>query len=103
MKVPLYTFINPQMYKANLFKYIQFTFFMHSEYWENKGQSWTQNYLLYFISSCANRIAVSNDLFALVRSQPREKQNRVRDFMLFKYFLNNLLVIVFMQKWTAHC
>ena len=70
---------------------------MNSEYWENKGQSWTRNYFLYFISSCANRIAVSNDLFPLVRSQPREKQNRVRDFMLFKYFLNNLL-IVFMQN-----
>ena len=45
------------------------------------------NYFSYFMSF----IAVFNNLFALKCSQPREKQNRVDDFLHFKYFLNNLL------------
>ena len=49
------------------------------------------------MSSCTNRTAVFNNFFALTCSQPREKQNRARDFLLFKYFLNNILT-VFMQN-----
>ena len=52
----------------------------------------------YFMSSCTNRIEVFNDFFSLICSQPRDKQNRARDFLLFKYFLNNLLLTVFMQN-----
>ena len=29
---------------------------------------------------------------------PRGKQNRARDLLLFKYFLNNLILTVFMQN-----
>ena len=36
--------------------------------------------------------------FSLICSQPRGKQNRAHDFLLFKYFLNNLLLTVFMQN-----
>ena len=36
-------------------------------------------------------------LFSLI-SRPRGKQIHVRDFLLFKYFLNNLLLTVFMQN-----
>ena len=56
------------------------------------------NYFSYFMSSCTNRIAVFNNFFSLICSQPRDKQNRARDFLLFKYFLNNLLLTVSMQN-----
>ena len=55
------------------------------------------NYFSYFMSSCTNRIAVFNIFFSLIRSQPRDKQNLVRDFFPFEYFLNNQLLTVFME------
>ena len=51
-----------------------------------------------FTSSCTNRIAVLKNLLALMCSQPRDKQNRARNFLLYKYFLNNVLLTVFMQN-----
>ena len=56
------------------------------------------NYFSYILSSCTKRIAVFNNFFSLICSQPRDKQNRARDFLLSKYFLNNLLLTVFMQN-----
>ena len=56
------------------------------------------NYFSYFMSSCTDRIVVSNNFISFVLCQPRDKQNRARDFLLFKYFLNNLLLTVFMQN-----
>ena len=56
------------------------------------------NYFFYFMSSCTDRIVVFNNFFSLIFSQPRDKQNRAHDFLLFKYFLNNLLLTVFMQN-----
>ena len=56
------------------------------------------NYFSYFMSSCTNRIVVFNNFFSLKFSQPRDKQNRAHDFLLFKYFLNNLILTVFMQN-----
>ena len=56
------------------------------------------NYFSYFMSSCTERIVVSNNFFSLIFSQSRDKQNCARDFLLFKYFLNNLLLTVFMQN-----
>ena len=56
------------------------------------------NYFSYFMSSCTDRIVVFNHFFSLILSQPRDQQNRARDFLLFKYFLNNLLLTVFMQN-----
>ena len=50
------------------------------------------SYFSSFMSSCTNRIAVFNNFFSMICSQPRHKQNRARDFLLFKYFLNNLLL-----------
>ena len=55
------------------------------------------NYFSYFMSSCTNRIAVFNNFFSLICSQPRDKQNRARDFFSFEYFLNNQLLNVFME------
>ena len=56
------------------------------------------NYFSYFISSCTDRIAEFNHFFSLIFSQPRDQQNRARDFHFFKYLLNNLLLTVFMQN-----
>ena len=56
------------------------------------------DYFSYFMSSCTDSIVVFNNFFSLIFSQPRDKQNRARDFLLFKYFLNNLLLTVFMQN-----
>ena len=56
------------------------------------------NYFSYFMSSCTDRIVVFNNFFSLIFSQPRDKQNRARDFLLFKYFLNNLLLTMFSCK-----
>ena len=42
------------------------------------------NYFSYFMSSCSDRIAVLNNFFSLVFSQPRNKQNRARaSFQIF--------------------
>ena len=61
------------------------------------------NYFSYFMSSCTDSIVVFNNFFSLIFSQPRDKQNRTRDFLLFKYILNNLLLTVFMQnKLSKH-
>ena len=56
------------------------------------------NYFSYFMSSCTDIIVVFNIFFWLIFSQPREKQNRACNFLLFKYFLNNLRLTVFMQN-----
>ena len=56
------------------------------------------NYFSYFMSSCTDRIVIFNYFFSLMFSQPRVKENRARDFLLFNYFLNNLLLTVFMQN-----
>ena len=53
------------------------------------------NYFSYILSSCTNRVAVFNNFFSLICSQPRDKQNRARNFFLSKYFLNNLLLTLF--------
>ena len=58
-------------------------------------------YFSYFMSSCMNKIAVFCNFFSLICSQPRDKQNNARDFLLFKYFLNNLLSTVFTQNMLS--
>ena len=52
----------------------------------------------YFFLRFSLKTEVFNDFFSLICSQPRDKQNRARDFLLFKYFLNNLLLTAFMQN-----
>ena len=56
------------------------------------------SYFSSFMSSCTNTVAVFVNLFSMICSQPRDKQNRARDFLLFKYFWNNLLLTVFVQN-----
>ena len=54
-----------------------------------------------FMSSCTNRNGVFNNLFALICTQLRDKQNFNRHFLLFKYFLNNLLWFIFMRNTVS--
>ena len=56
------------------------------------------DYFSDILSSCTNRIGVFNNFFSLICSQPWGKQNRARNFLLSKYFLNNLLLTAFMQN-----
>ena len=56
------------------------------------------NCFSYFMSSCTDRIVLVNHFFSLIFSQLRDKQKRACDFLLFKYFLNNLLLTVLMQN-----
>ena len=56
------------------------------------------DYFFYILSSCTSRIAVFNDFFSLICSQTKDKKNRARDFLLSEYFMNNLLLTVFMQN-----
>ena len=56
------------------------------------------SYFSSFMSPCTNTIAVFVNFFSLIYSQPRNKQNCARNFLLFKYFFNNLLLAVFMQN-----
>ena len=56
------------------------------------------NCFSYFMRFCTSRIVVFNNFSSLIFSQPRDKQNCARHFLLFKYFLSNLLLTVFMQN-----
>ena len=56
------------------------------------------NYFPYFMSPCTNRIAVFNNFFSLIFSQPKSKRKRARDFFPFEYFFNNQLSTVFMEN-----
>ena len=56
------------------------------------------NYFSYIMSSCTDSIAVFNNFFSVIFNQPRDKQNRARDFLLFRYFFDNLLLSAFMQN-----
>ena len=64
-----------------------------------------KKYFFYFMSSCTNKILVLNYLFALIYSQRRGKQKRDRDFLVFKYFLNNLFLtfFIYFQNSLIHC
>ena len=56
------------------------------------------DYSSYILSSCTSRIAVFNNFFLVICSQPRDKENLADDFLLSKYFLNNLPLAVFMKN-----
>ena len=60
------------------------------------------NYFSYFMNSCTNRIAVFSNFFSLIYSQPRDKQNRARDFFRFECFLNDQLLIDYMETTLSN-
>ena len=55
------------------------------------------NYFSQFMSPCTNTIAVFNNVFPLICSETRDKQNRNHDFFPFEYFLDNQLLPIFME------
>ena len=102
MKVLLYTYfynISLNVLRTNFFNMysLRFSLFTNTGRISVKFGPKT-NYFSYLMSSCTNRIAVFYYFFSLTCSQSRDKQNCDRYFLLFKYFLNNLLLTVFMQK-----
>ena len=99
MKVLLYTYFynfSLNLLRPSFFDIYNLPFSRSPNIWKirfNVGP-----YFSYFISSCTNRIAVSYIFFSLICSLASDKQNRARDFFLFKCFLNNLFSTVFMQN-----
>ena len=55
-------------------------------------------YYSYFLSSCTVKIIVFNNFLSLLFSQPRDKQNCTPNFLLFKYFLSDILLTIFKQN-----
>ena len=69
---------------------------MLSEYWENEGQNWAKSKLHFLLYDFLHEQIWG--FLSLKFILPRPKQNRGRIFILFKYFLNNLFLIVFFQN-----
>ena len=69
---------------------------MLSEYWENEGQHWAKRKLDFLLYELLHEQICG--FFSLKLILPRPKQNRGCIFILFKYFLNNLFSIVFVQN-----
>ena len=58
------------------------------------------DYLFYILSSCTNRFKVFNIFFTDM--QPTKRQIKLfRNFLLSKYFLNNLPLTMFMQNMLS--
>ena len=101
MTVLLYTYffnISLNVLRPNFFNICNLTFLhcRHIGKIRVKVGSKT-NYFSYFMSSCTNRVAVFSNSFSLIYSQPRDKQNRAHDAFPFECFLNNQLLIGFME------
>ena len=77
---------------------ISYLFFALREYWKNEDQNWAKNELFFnSTSSSTNRFVVFYCFFSLKRILPKPKENHGRIFILFKYFLDNLFLTVFVQ------
>ena len=102
MEVLLYTYfynMSLNVLRPTFFNIYYLTFLRSSNIGKIRAKVGPKtNYFSYFMSSCTNRIADFNNLFALICSHPRDKQKFSRGFLLFKYFLNNLLLTVFIQN-----
>ena len=69
---------------------------MLSEYWENEDQTWAKSKLDFLLYELLHEQICG--FFSLKFILPRPKQNRGRIFIIFKYFFNNLFLIVFFQN-----
>ena len=69
---------------------------MLSEYWENEDQNWAKSKLDFLLYELLHKQICG--FFSLKFILPRPKKYRGRIFILFKYFLNNLFLIVFVQN-----
>ena len=66
---------------------------MLSEYWKNERQNWAKSKLDFLLYELLHEQIYG--FFSLKFIFSRPKQNRGRIFILFKCFLNNLFLIVF--------
>ena len=89
-------------YFCNIFQYFQYifcTFFVLSEYLENKGQNWTKNKLGFLLYELLHQCICGFLQFFLTEMHiTKTQKNRGRIFLLFKYFLDNLFLTVFVQN-----
>ena len=89
-------------YFCNMLQYFQYifcTFFILSEYWENKGQNWTKNKLGFLLYELLHQYICGFLQFFLTEMHiTKTQKNRGRIFLLFKYFLDNLFLTVFVQN-----
>ena len=89
-------------YFCNIFQYFQYifcTFFVLSEYLENKGQNWTKNKLGFLLYELLHQYICGFLQFFLTEMHiTKTQKNRGRIFLLFKYFLDNLFLTVFVQN-----
>ena len=69
---------------------------MLSEHWKNEDQNWAKSKLDFLFYELLHEQTCG--FFSLKFILPRSKQNRERIFILFKYFLNNVFLIVFVQN-----
>ena len=89
-------------YFCNIFQYFQYifcTFFVLSEYWKNKGSKLDKKRTRL---STLRAPAQTNMWFSIVflteMHITKTQKNRGRIFLLFKYFLDNLFLTVFVQN-----
>ena len=89
-------------YFCNIFQYLQYifcTFFVLSEYWENVGQNWTKNKLVFlFYELLHQHICGFLQFFLTAMHITKTQKNRGCIFLLFKYFLDNLFLTVIVQN-----
>ena len=84
------------------FQYIFCTFFVLSEQWENKGQDWTEIELDFLLYELLHQHICGFLQFFFTEMHITKTQNsRGRIFLLFKYFLNNLFLTVFVQNMIS--
>ena len=69
---------------------------MLSEYWENEGQNWAKSKVDFPLYELLHEQILG--FFSLKFILRRPKKNRGRIFIIFKYFLNNLFLIIFFQN-----
>ena len=77
-------------------KYLLYLYFELPEYWENEGKVWVKNYFCYLMSSCTSWIVDLSNYSLLKCRKLRHKQKDVPDYLLFKHFLNILLLTVYL-------
>ena len=88
-------------YFCNIFQYFKCifcTFFVLSEYSENKGQNWTKNTRFSTLRAPAPIPLWFSIVFSHWNVCNQDPKSRGWIFLLFKYFLDNLFLTAFVQN-----
>ena len=67
-------------------------------FWENEGQRWTKKYFFLLHELLHQQNCLFYNFFPLRSTKPKPERKRALVFLLFKYFWNNLLLILFVQN-----